>query len=48
MTEETLEWLKLCLPEERLQFFSALFEVYCRHCGYPQPAKRTCQCWNDE
>jgi hypothetical protein len=34
-------------PEERVQFFQELGEVYCRHCGEPQPATGKCNCEHD-
>ncbi len=37
-------------PEARVAFLSDVSDVYCFHCGYPQPkdSLHRCQCWNDE
>ena len=36
--------LEIMQPAEREVVFEKLAELYCFHCGGPQP----CQCWNDE
>ena len=35
--------------DQRLEFFSAVTEGYCRHCGRDDSdSPHGCQCWNDE
>lgn len=35
-------------PEQRVEFFGMLAEIWCRHCGHSQPdSPRGCQCEND-
>jgi hypothetical protein len=35
-------------PEERIEFFEAIMEGYCKHCGYETPEGKECYCERDE
>lgn len=38
-------YLKSHTDQERVEFFKAMTEDYCEHCGCKDPH---CPCWNDE
>lgn len=46
LAAETVSELRDMTDEIRVEFFTLLFDTYCRHCGIEQ--ENACQCWNDE
>lgn len=49
VTKELIELMENLSPDERLEVFSDIEDIYCQHCGWEQPkGSRPCQCWNDE
>ncbi|KKN04004.1 hypothetical protein LCGC14_1101870 [marine sediment metagenome] len=47
--ETLLEMLATKTPEERVEFWRNIFDVFCECCGDEHPPYgRKCQCWNDE